>query len=87
MKNIKRLGASVVLTFVLGLSAFAGEVLTPPCAPPEPGEVLTPPCTAALADKSTPRAVSTAYGGTPANDKASFINLAADVLLNFLPLF
>jgi hypothetical protein len=44
MKNLKRVTAAVVLTFVLGLSAFAGESSTPPCAPPEPGQVQTPPC-------------------------------------------
>jgi hypothetical protein len=89
MKNLKRLVASVVLTFVLGLSAFAGEVLTPPCAAPESGEVLTPPCAAAPRSMSTPNVTPTVSGdmGTPTNNEASFINLAADVLLSFLPLF
>jgi hypothetical protein len=45
MKNLKRLVAAVVLTSVLGLSAFAGETDTPPCAPPAPGDTQTPPCT------------------------------------------
>src|SRR6266403_1315945 len=49
MKNLRRLGAAVVLTFVLGLSAFAGEVETPPCASPVPGEVETPPCARQMA--------------------------------------
>lgn len=44
MKNLKGLGAAVVLTFALSLSTFAGETHTPPCAPPEPGETHTPPC-------------------------------------------
>jgi hypothetical protein len=44
MKNLRRLGAAIVLTLALGLSAFAGETHTPPCAPPDPGETHTPPC-------------------------------------------
>ena len=44
MKNIRRVGATVCLTFVLSISAFADNKLTPPCAPPEPGIVQTPPC-------------------------------------------
>jgi hypothetical protein len=44
MKNLKRLVAAVVLTSVLGLSAFAGESSTPPCTPAAPGESSTPPC-------------------------------------------
>jgi hypothetical protein len=49
MKNLKRLGVAVVLTFMFSLSVFAGEILTPPCAPPEPGEILTPPCATQMA--------------------------------------
>jgi hypothetical protein len=53
MKTLKKLSAVVVLTSVLGLSAFAGETQTPPCAPPEPGDTQTPPCTGqALGDSS-----------------------------------
>jgi hypothetical protein len=87
MKNLIKLSASVALTLALGLSAVAGQVETPPCA--VPGQVETPPCAAASGDMSTPTATLTASGnmGTPANDEASFVNLAADVLLNFLPLF
>jgi hypothetical protein len=44
MKNLKKIVAAVVLTCVLGLSAFAGETQAPPCAPPEPGETQAPPC-------------------------------------------
>jgi hypothetical protein len=44
MKNLGRLSAAIALTLVLGLSAFAGDVETPPCAP---GDINTPPCAAA----------------------------------------
>lgn len=44
MNNLKRFVIAVVLTCVLGISAFAGETQAPPCAPPEPGDTQTPPC-------------------------------------------
>jgi hypothetical protein len=67
MKKLRKLGAAVILSSVLALSAFAGEMPTPPCAPPVPGEMPTPPCatqpsaddSAALGDISTPPASST----------------------------
>ncbi len=45
MKNLKRLGAAIALTFLLGMTAFAGETNAPPCTPPIPGETNAPPCT------------------------------------------
>ncbi len=47
MKNLKRLGVSVTLMFVLAVVAFAGETQSPPCAPPAPGETQSPPCAGA----------------------------------------
>ncbi len=44
MKNLKRLGVAVALTFALGLSTFAGQIESPPCAPPVPGQIESPPC-------------------------------------------
>ena len=44
MKKLKRLGVAVALMLALGLSAFAGETPTGPCAPPAPGETSSPPC-------------------------------------------
>ena len=49
MKNLKRLGAAVALTLALGISAFAGIIEGPPCAPPEPGIIQGPPCSGAQA--------------------------------------
>jgi hypothetical protein len=82
MKNLRKLAATVVLTGVLALSAFAGETSTPPCAP-QPGQIETPPCAAAPGDMETPTGASTAL----ANSETSLTEIAADVLLNFLPLF
>jgi len=61
MKNVKRLGAAMALTCVLGLSAFGqmcvpGQASTWPCAaaqpipgdPAAPGQLETPPATNAV---------------------------------------
>jgi hypothetical protein len=87
MKNLRRVGAAVVLTFVLSLSTFAGEVETPPCAPPLPGEVETPPCTTQMSlDKSA------THGGTipsASNTGTGFstTDAAVEILQSVLSLF
>ena len=56
MKSLNRLAASLSLMLVLGLSAIAGEVQSPPCPPPDPGEMSAPPCSTAqlTSDDPTP---------------------------------
>jgi hypothetical protein len=87
MKNLKRLVSAIVLTCVLGLSAFAGETQAPPCAPPEPGETQAPPCTGGQTtsdDSTTPGIIST----PPASDSAYLITEAAITLFeSLLPLY
>jgi len=83
MQNLKRLGAAVLLTFMLGLSALAGEMNAPPCAPPEPGIMGTPPCSAAPGQIEMPPAASLDPGETstpPA--EYSFTQLAITLLEN-----
>lgn len=89
MKNLRKLGATVLLICVLALSAFAGQIPTPPCESPEPGQIPTPPCATAPGDMETPTVASTAGGdvATTTNSETSFTEIAANVLLNFLPLF
>ena len=91
MRNLRKLSAATVLTLAFTLSAFAGEVLTPPCANPAPGQVDTPPCAAAPGDMDTLGLTSTTSGDmstpTVATDETLFSKIAADVLLNLLPLF
>jgi len=90
MKTLKRVGAAVVLTGVLAMTAFAGDVLTPPCSPPEPGDVLTPPCAAAPGDMSTSTVASTTAGQleTPlTNTDTSFTEIALSTLQSMLSLF
>jgi hypothetical protein len=88
MKELRKFGAGAVLTLVLGVPAFAGEVLTPPCAQ---GEVLTPPCAIAPGDIDTPGFTSSAPASLTASRVASretwFAEIAADLFLNFLPLY
>jgi hypothetical protein len=79
MKNLKRLVAAVLLTCVLGLSAFAGETDTPPCAPPEPGQTMTPPCTGQMASDN-----STLPGETNAPPASSAGHLVAEAAISLL---
>ncbi len=53
MKNLKRVGFSLILVAVLFTVVFAGETPSPPCAP---GETSSPPCTSApmTSDEATP---------------------------------
>ena len=83
MKTLKSLSAAVLLTSVLGLSAFAGETQTPPCAPPEPGETQTPPCTGGQMAGDTSGLVST----PSASDSGYVVAEAAITLFESLLLF
>ncbi|HSP63925.1 MAG TPA: hypothetical protein VLQ90_13140 [Pyrinomonadaceae bacterium] len=86
MKNLKRLVAAVALACVLGLSAFAGETDTPPCAQPEPAETQTPPCTGQTTtdNSATPGIMST----PPAPDSGYLVTEAAITLFeSLLPLY
>ena len=84
MKNLRTLGAAVVLTFVLSLSAFAGDMNSPPCVPPAPGETHTPPCAAQmpLDDSTVPGEVN-----TPPDANAVDILFVVDAAMNLLLIF
>jgi hypothetical protein len=83
MKTLKQLSAAVVLTCTLGLSAFAGEVNTPPCA--APGEIQTPPCASApmAPDESTAPGET---HGPPASNTVDILSVV-DAAMNLLLLF
>jgi hypothetical protein len=89
MKNLKRLGAAVVLTLALGLSALAGEAQTPPCA--DPGQVQTPPCAASQmatpGDVGSPSSASTDPSAISTPPEAPFTEIATGVLYSLLSLF
>jgi len=85
MKNLKRLGTTVALTFVLSLSAFAGQISTPPCAPPDPGILDTPPCAAAplsADDSAAPGEISTPHASNTV-DIISVVDAPMNLLLLF----
>jgi hypothetical protein len=84
MKNLKRLGVAFALTFVLSLSAFAGEVNTPPCAPPDPGETHGPPC--AAAQPSPDDLAAPGQTDTPPSNTVDFVAVV-DAAMNLLLLF
>jgi hypothetical protein len=89
MKNLRKLGAAVLLTCALVLPVLAGQTDTPPCALPEPGQIPTPPCAEQQApgDMNTPMSQSTAPSDLGTPTETSFTEIAADVLLNCLSLF
>jgi hypothetical protein len=89
MKNLKRLGASVTLMFVLAVAAFAGETNSPPCASPEPGQVGTPPCAASLMTPGDTVASgeTNAPPASNAGTEFSVADVAIDLLQSVLSLF
>lgn len=90
MKQLRKVGAVVVLTLVLVLTVPAGQIETPPCAAPVPGQIETPPCASASGDMTTPGVDSTSPGDLASptvNGEISLTDFAADLLLKFLPLY
>lgn len=86
MKNLRRVGAAVVLTFVLSLSTFAGEVETPPCAPPVPGEVETPPCATQMSLDNSATRGETIPSASITESEFSATDAAIDILQSVLSL-
>ena len=87
MKNLKRLSAAIALTFVLGVSAFAG------CEPPVPGQLETPCIPGQMptpGDIDTPTVSSMTPGQieTPRDEsETSFTAIAASLFESLLPIF
>ena len=80
MKALKRLGAAIVLTFVLAFAAFAD------CQPPVPGQVDTPPCSSAQITPDDP--VASAEPRESSTSSVIEISVTTlDVLLSALSLF
>jgi len=84
MKTVKRLCVAIALTLTIALSAFAGEIPSPPCAPPDPGEIPSPPCsvTQSVSDDAAPRIQATA---TVTSDDLSVVTV--ELLQTVLSLF
>jgi hypothetical protein len=81
MQNLKRLGAAIALTSMLSISVFAGEVNSPPCAPPEPGIMDGPPCSAAPGQLETPPE-STNPGDIQSPPAADYVRFGITLLEN-----
>ena len=76
MEKLKRLIVSLTLVSVLAISAFAGEIQSPPCAP---GEIQSPPCSSAPLLTDDPTVLS--QTDTPPVDITSAIE---ETLMAFL---
>lgn len=87
MKTLRRLSTAVALTLLISLTVFAGETLTPPCAPPEPGEVLTPPCSSAQVSTDDP--ISQAMSSSPSSAESDWLvsDFSIQLLREALSLF
>jgi hypothetical protein len=80
MTYLKRLSAAVVLTLVVGLSAFAD------CPQPAPGIMDTPPCIPATQTAPDDSAAPGQMEAPPASDSVDLISVA-EIALNSLLLF
>ena len=85
MKTLKRLSTAVLLTLVLAVAAFAGEMSSPPCTPPAPGEVNAPPCSGGqmTPDDSTAPGDTLTPPAANSVDILSVVDAAIDLLLIF----
>jgi hypothetical protein len=78
MKNLKLLGISVTLLCVMSMTAFAGETISPPCAP---GETISPPC--AVAQTAPDGSVIPGETSSPpASDSAAAYSVAREVVVD-----
>ena len=83
MKTLRKLSSILVLTLVLALPGFAGQLETPPCPPPQPGQLETPPCQGtAPSDTNDPSDSSTAT-----TVDQTFTEMATELLESMLSIF
>jgi hypothetical protein len=92
MKNARSLTGSVALTFVLAISALAGEIPTPPGSSCTPGQIDTPPCVLAQSQNSGETGTPTAALApgeidTPPVGAVSLTEIASFALLSIMSLF
>lgn len=86
MKNLKKLGLSFTLILVLAVAAFAGDPISPPCAP-DPGITSTPPCAAAqmMPEEFTPQ--TSAPNSPNPVDEYSVLEVAIDLVQHWLSIY
>ena len=86
MKNLKRLCVAIALTLTIALSAFAGEIPSPPCAP---GEIPSPPCSVAqnASDDSTVPGLTNTTPSVVISDEYSVGELAIEIAQHWLSIY
>jgi hypothetical protein len=89
MKNLKHLCVAIALTLTIALSAFAGEIPSPPCAPPDPGEIPSPPCSVAqnAPDDSTVPGLTNSPPSVVISDEYSVGELAIEIAQHWLSIY
>jgi len=81
MKTLRKLASALVLTAVLVVPSFAGQIDSPPCPQPVPGQLDSPPC----------QGTSPGDMGDPSNSSATtadpaFTEIMTEVLKSMLSL-
>jgi hypothetical protein len=86
MKTLKRLCVAIALTLTIALSAFAGEIPSPPCAP---GEIQSPPCLVAqnASDESTASGLTNTPPSVGISDEYSIGELAVEIAQLWLSIY
>ena len=83
MNNLRRLVATLCLTSVFAITAFADTTPAPPC---DPGETHGPPCSSAQMatdDSSNPGQTETALASDTSNT-VDVVSVVEETLLQFL---
>jgi hypothetical protein len=81
MKNLKRVGLSVLLLCVMAMTALAGETNSPPCAP---GETNSPPCAAAQNTSDDSTVQTDSASALVVNEENSLRDLATEIAQQLL---
>ena len=81
MKSLKRMTMCVLVTVVVGLRAFGGEVSSPPCPPPVPGEMSAPPCSGTQQTSDDPAQGQTQTATTTAVTETIITDTAIDLVV------
>jgi hypothetical protein len=81
MKNLKRIGLSVLLLCVMAMTALAGETSSPPCAP---GETSSPPCSAAQNTSDDSTVQTDSASASVVSEENSLRDLATEIAQQLL---
>ena len=79
MKTLRKLASVLVLTLVLVVPSFAGQLETPPCPQPVPGQLETPPC-----QGTAPGNMGDASNSSTATAEQAFTEIMTEVLNSLL---